>query len=85
MMLWKIIIARGTDLMIRTAQYINNQLVKIKQKLEPLLVNFLTTVVELTKAGFIRAKQLLGLIGQRLQIIVSKIRQLVSKQQNIEL
>lgn len=84
-MLLKIIIARGIDLTIRIAQYTINLLVKIKQKLEPLLVSFLTTVVELTKAGFILVKQTLGLIGQQLLIIVSKIRQRVFKQQNTEL
>jgi hypothetical protein len=84
-MLLKIIIAHGIDLTIRTAQYTINLLVKIKQKLEPLLANFLTTVVELTKAGFILVKQTLCLIGQQLLIIVSKIRQRVFKQQNTEL
>jgi hypothetical protein len=84
-MLLKIITARGIDLTIRIVQYIKHQFVKIKQKIEPLLVSFLTIVVALIKAGFILVKRILGLIGQQLLIIVSKIRQRVSKQQNTEL
>lgn len=63
MMLWKIIIANGLDLMTHIVQFIKNLLVWILQKLELLPVTSII-VEEYKKADSILAVRRIGLLGK---------------------
>lgn len=85
LMLCKTIIAHGIDLTIRIVRCIYNRVAPIALKLGQLLVRYLIIVVGLIKVGVLLVLRKLGQIGQRLVIIVRKIRQPASKQENTEL
>ena len=76
MMLYRTIIAVGTDRMTLIAQYIKSQCVALKLSIKPYLVQ-LTNQALLIKVGLMNVLHSLGQVGQQLLIIARQIRQRV--------